>query len=79
MSRTVWKIEVICHPKAWGFPPIKVCTAFPQDIIDNLRKHGAVVHDACKILIIDVLDQESIHQFDLFLYPPASILHSLVK
>ena len=33
-----------------------ICTALPQEVIDNLKAHGETVQDSCKMLIIDVLD-----------------------
>jgi hypothetical protein len=48
-------------------------TALPQEVIDNLKAHGATVHDSCKMLIIDVLDSGPILQYEKFLETPKEV------
>lgn len=41
-----------------------ICTALPQTVIDNLRSNGAEIREACKIIVINVLDQKTIRIYD---------------
>lgn len=46
---------------------IKISTALPEEVIQNLRNKGAVFRDKCEICIIEVLEKEVIEVFDNFL------------
>lgn len=46
---------------------LNICTALPQTTIEELRNNGAEVRDACKIIVINVLDSQPIEIFDKFL------------